>query len=236
MVPRALLVGDGLPASPLGRDRADARGRRSPGSRRVAAVAGLLWGLATLTRELSLYLVPIAVLWLLPAPLPGGRGAPRIQDSRSDPSRGSRSRERAGGRPVDDPQRHRLPRVRARLDDGRSQPLAGQRDAHPPPDLRGARHEGRGGSRGTALPRDGLADDRDRQPAGSPRSSPADARVLESGQRGARPPDGAGGLRPAAAAGVPPVELLLALPYLVVLALVPPRPRECASRTARGCS
>ena len=29
-------------------------------SRRVAAVAGLLWGLATLTRELSLYLVPIA--------------------------------------------------------------------------------------------------------------------------------------------------------------------------------
>ena len=39
---------------------ADARG-----SRRVAAVAGLLWGLATLTRELSLYLVPIAALWLL---------------------------------------------------------------------------------------------------------------------------------------------------------------------------
>jgi 4-amino-4-deoxy-L-arabinose transferase-like glycosyltransferase len=39
---------------------ADARG-----SRGVAAAAGLLWGLATLTRELSLYLVPIAALWLL---------------------------------------------------------------------------------------------------------------------------------------------------------------------------
>jgi hypothetical protein len=56
---------------------ADARG-----SRRVAAVAGLLWGLATLTRELSLYLVPIAALWLL---RPRGRaaGEPRafkIQD------------------------------------------------------------------------------------------------------------------------------------------------------------
>ena len=39
---------------------ADARG-----SRRTAAVAGLLWGLATLTRELSLYLVPIVALWML---------------------------------------------------------------------------------------------------------------------------------------------------------------------------
>jgi len=35
------------------------------GSRRTAAVAGLLWGLATLTRELSLYLVPLAALWML---------------------------------------------------------------------------------------------------------------------------------------------------------------------------
>ncbi len=35
------------------------------GSRRAAVAAGLLWGLATLTRELSLYLVPIAALWLL---------------------------------------------------------------------------------------------------------------------------------------------------------------------------
>ena len=34
-------------------------------SRGTAAVAGLLWGLATLTRELSLYLVPIAALWML---------------------------------------------------------------------------------------------------------------------------------------------------------------------------
>ena len=38
---------------------ADARG-----SRGAAAVAGLLWGLATLTRELSLYLVPIVASWL----------------------------------------------------------------------------------------------------------------------------------------------------------------------------
>jgi hypothetical protein len=35
------------------------------GSTRVAALAGLLWGLSALTRELSLYLVPIAALWLL---------------------------------------------------------------------------------------------------------------------------------------------------------------------------
>jgi 4-amino-4-deoxy-L-arabinose transferase-like glycosyltransferase len=39
---------------------ADARG-----SGRIAAAAGLLWGLATLTRELSLYLVPIAAAWML---------------------------------------------------------------------------------------------------------------------------------------------------------------------------
>jgi hypothetical protein len=39
---------------------ADARG-----SRRVAAAAGVLWGLTTLTRELALYLVPIAALWML---------------------------------------------------------------------------------------------------------------------------------------------------------------------------
>ncbi len=32
---------------------------------RTAAGAGALWGLATLTRELSLYLVPIAALWLV---------------------------------------------------------------------------------------------------------------------------------------------------------------------------
>ena len=33
-------------------------------SRGTAAAAGLLWGLATLTRELSLYLVPIVALWM----------------------------------------------------------------------------------------------------------------------------------------------------------------------------
>lgn len=35
------------------------------GSRRTAAVAGLLWALATLTRELALYLAPLAALWML---------------------------------------------------------------------------------------------------------------------------------------------------------------------------
>jgi hypothetical protein len=35
------------------------------GSRRTAAVAGVLWALATLTRELALYLVPLAALWML---------------------------------------------------------------------------------------------------------------------------------------------------------------------------
>jgi len=40
---------------------------RSDASSRLgaAAVAGVLWGLASLTRELSIYLAPIAVLWLL---------------------------------------------------------------------------------------------------------------------------------------------------------------------------
>jgi hypothetical protein len=35
------------------------------GSGRAAVAAGLLWGIATLTREISLYLVPIAALWML---------------------------------------------------------------------------------------------------------------------------------------------------------------------------
>lgn len=38
-------------------------------SPRAAAVSGLLWGLATLTRELSFYLVPIVLLWLLRTPV-----------------------------------------------------------------------------------------------------------------------------------------------------------------------
>ncbi len=43
-------------------------------SRRVAVAAGLLWGLATLTREISLYLVPIAAVWLVrPRPRAGGQ-------------------------------------------------------------------------------------------------------------------------------------------------------------------
>jgi hypothetical protein len=35
------------------------------GSTRTAAAAGVLWGLTTLTRELALYLVPLAALWML---------------------------------------------------------------------------------------------------------------------------------------------------------------------------
>jgi hypothetical protein len=44
---------------------------------RAAVAAGLLWGLATLTREIALYLVPLAALWLLRpergSGSPGGR-------------------------------------------------------------------------------------------------------------------------------------------------------------------
>jgi hypothetical protein len=47
-------------------------------SRRTAAIAGILWGFATLTRELSLYLVPIATLWML-RPRSAPRGL-KIQD------------------------------------------------------------------------------------------------------------------------------------------------------------
>jgi Dolichyl-phosphate-mannose-protein mannosyltransferase len=43
-------------------------------SSRTAAVAGLLWGLSALTRELSLYLVPLVVLWLV-RPAAGTRPA-----------------------------------------------------------------------------------------------------------------------------------------------------------------
>jgi hypothetical protein len=43
---------------------------------RVAAVAGVLFGLAALTRELALYLAPIAALWLL-RPASGWRPSPR---------------------------------------------------------------------------------------------------------------------------------------------------------------
>ena len=44
-------------------------------SRGTAVAAGLLWGLATLTRELSLYLVPIVALWML-RPRVGAGGRP----------------------------------------------------------------------------------------------------------------------------------------------------------------
>jgi 4-amino-4-deoxy-L-arabinose transferase-like glycosyltransferase len=52
-------------------------------SRGTAAAAGLLWGLATLTRELSFYLVPIAALWLLrPRVGVGAEGPPRARTIR----------------------------------------------------------------------------------------------------------------------------------------------------------
>ena len=51
-------------------------------SRGTAVAAGLLWGLATLTREIALYLVPFVALWLLrPQATAGGQGRPRkLQD------------------------------------------------------------------------------------------------------------------------------------------------------------
>jgi 4-amino-4-deoxy-L-arabinose transferase-like glycosyltransferase len=55
---------------------ADARG-----SWRVAAAAGVLWGLTTLTRELALYLVPIAAVWML---------RPRREPDRTVPGRALR--------------------------------------------------------------------------------------------------------------------------------------------------
>lgn len=58
------------------------------GSRRTAVAAGLLWGLATLTREISLYLVPIAALWML---RPTGDG-PRPPGALFRPAVGAPSR------------------------------------------------------------------------------------------------------------------------------------------------
>jgi len=52
--------------------RADASG-----SLTASGVAGALFGLATLTRELALYLVPLAALWLLRGRLLGVHAAPR---------------------------------------------------------------------------------------------------------------------------------------------------------------
>lgn len=47
------------------------------GSRAAAAGAGILFGLTTLTRELALYLAPLAALWLVRPRLLGASGAPR---------------------------------------------------------------------------------------------------------------------------------------------------------------
>ena len=55
------------------------------GSRRTAAVAGVLWALATLTRELALYLVPLAALWMLRprAWTPAGKWHTRLRPARA---------------------------------------------------------------------------------------------------------------------------------------------------------
>ena len=53
------------------------------GSMRTAVVAGLLWGLTTLTRELGLYLVPVVVLWLLRPRSAGRRLASWLAPSRA---------------------------------------------------------------------------------------------------------------------------------------------------------
>ena len=172
-------------------------------SRRTAAVAGLLWGLATLTRELSLYLVPIAT--------PSGCSGPGAAASRAPardltPAEGSRAAVLVLATVLTvAPWTIRnaivLPRVHPGLDDGRAQPLAGEHHAHAPADLRGAGHEGRGGRAGPLLPRRWPGETiAARQPRVDPREARgADAGVLEGRQRGARPPRGKGGLRPAAA-------------------------------------
>ena len=71
-------------------DRAHARGRRGRLGPRTAAVAGLLWGLATLTRELALYLVPIAALWML---------RPRAETAARKVRAAAPAEAAAGGRP-----------------------------------------------------------------------------------------------------------------------------------------
>jgi hypothetical protein len=50
------------------------------GSRGAAALGGLAWGLATLTRELSLYLAPFAAVWLARGLVPGRRAETRPRD------------------------------------------------------------------------------------------------------------------------------------------------------------
>lgn len=56
----------------------------STGSKRTAAMAGVFWGLSTLTRELALYLAPLAAAWLVRDRfLRGHAGAPAA--SRSAP-------------------------------------------------------------------------------------------------------------------------------------------------------
>jgi hypothetical protein len=67
---------------------ADARG-----STPAAALAGVLWGLTTLTRELALYLVPLVALWMLrPSGGEGGTARARLR-----PVAGSASRVAALG-------------------------------------------------------------------------------------------------------------------------------------------
>ena len=101
--------------------------RATPAAPAAAAVgAGLLFGLAILTRETVLYFLPFAALWLAWR-RPGGAA-----------SRGARRRRGAPGRAaVDGPQLARVRRLRAGVDRGRAQPLAGQHAAHAPGGVRG---------------------------------------------------------------------------------------------------
>ena len=194
-------------------------------SRGTAAVAGLLWGLATLTRELSLYLVPIAALWLL-RPRAGAGGEPRartIQDL--TPAMGRAAVLVLATVLTVAPWTIRNAIVfRAFIPVSTMGGLnlwQGNTTLTHLRDLRGAGDEGRGGRAGPLLPRDGPGDDR-RAPADVDlrEARRADARVLEGRQRGARPPRRES--RPAARCrrhALVPVELLVVLPYLVVLGL-----------------
>jgi hypothetical protein len=49
------------------------------GTTGAAAAGGVLWGLATLTRELTLYLAPFALLWLLRGEVRRLRGSPAVR-------------------------------------------------------------------------------------------------------------------------------------------------------------
>jgi len=193
-------------------------------SRRAAMAAGVLWGLATLTREIALYLVRS---WPCGCCGPGHsrRRAPRAHDSGADPPA-------AVGRAAllvlatvltVAPWTIRNASSSAPSSLSRrwaAQPLAGQHDPHAPADLRGPGDEGRAGRAGPLLPGDGVGDDRRPQPewildklrSEMPEFWKAGSEVLDHLV-------GREACGPLPASTLVPIELLLVLPYVLVLAL-----------------